>query len=201
MIFDINQLAPAVSVMSIAIIGVSVLMIAASWKGLERSYLSLSTPLWHASKRASLVAFSLIFILMGATTVTGVYASTMTVAVYFWVIIIITAIVMLLIIVASILRKSKKFRRPHPPDMVCSMYHFSLLLNVTGILCNIVLLVGITTSMINMKIGSIRIGNMELARWLVLDGVICFVFVICATGMAYFLGKSNQLKTVKQQDY
>lgn len=190
-----GQIASIIGVQTIVIIGISLLLLAAAWKGFVHNYPSLSAPEWRATQRDSLVVFSLIFILMAVTTITGVYARAVVAAAYFWTVLVIIVVGLVLIVTVSVLRKLKKIRRPQKANKLCTFYHLALLLNATSIFCNVLSIVGTTSSIINVQTGAFHSVNFEWSRWLLLDGISCFVFGIFATGIAYFLDKTRQLKT------
>ncbi len=191
---NINNLASLIGVQSVAVIGVSLVLLHTAWEGFERTYLPLSLQERKATLISSSIPFAVILFIFTVATLSGIYDPSLVQPVVVLVIMLILGIAIISYTIIIILRKLRKKKESVKPDDICQIYFFSLLCLALSILCTVGALLGNTSTMLNISIGQYEREYFELGRWLLWDGLFFFAVGIIELGFAYVSDKIKQWK-------
>jgi hypothetical protein len=191
---NISDLASLIGVQAVAVVGIALILISTAWKGFERVYLHLSSQEKRTIFTGSVIPFVIIFLLLGAFTLSGVYAPSMVAAALILTMILISAGLVIATPIIIILRKRRMIKQPQKSDDVCMLYLFALLFLASCILCSVGALISVTSTMLNIHVGPYESENFEWGRWLMWNGTFLFGSGIIEMGFAYLMDKIRQWK-------
>ena len=195
-----RELAALVAIVSMTLVGTSVILLRPAWRGFEQRFLKLQ-PIERKAviKNTSLLVVP-ILILIGIATAVGVYRPDLVQAAVFFVMLLIAAIAILSTPVVLILRRVRKAPKPQKPDELSLIYFAALIFLTLCIICSLFALIGVTPTMLMIEIGPYDPDNFNAARWMAQDGVFFFVCGILMLGFAYIDDKTRLWKAKKSPD-
>jgi len=193
-----RELAALVAIVSIALIGTTVVLLPPAWRGFEQRFSKLPSIERKTVIRNTVIIFCPILILVGTWTVIGVYWPDLVQAAVFLVILLLAAIAIFYMIVSLILRRIGKAQKPHKPDELALLYFAALTFLALGIMCSLFALVGVTPTMLMIEIGPYGPKNFNWGRWMVQDGVFFLICGILALGFAYIVDRTRPWKAKKK---
>lgn len=169
-----QQLAALVAVVSVAIIGVAMLLISPTWKRFEQTSFGLTIPEKRIINRIILLSFGPLLLFIFITNFIGVYAPGL-----FQPAARILYLLVLVIWIISILSSQviKWIRKSKPSPKLASlpfMYRITLVWLILCIFFCLIALIGVTPAMLNIEIGPFNQDNYNWGRWFLFDGIIYF---------------------------
>ena len=190
MVFPENAqtIAALVALVSIALLGVEVLIVPAVWKKLDYCFFGLPKEKKRNVVRVVLLIVSLPTVVMGIYTIAGIYdlenANVILLSALF-IIIVIMMFAALIVWVISRLKGKKKSKIAEKGDELSLLFVTSFVLLIIGILANLMALTGVTAAMLDIPMGPYSAENYNWGRWLMKDAVLFFVAGIFMVGIAY----------------
>ena len=195
-----RELAALVAIVSMTLVGTSVILLRPAWRGFEQRFLKLqSIERKTVIKNTSLLVIP-ILILTGTATAVGVYWPDLVQAAIFFVMLLLAAIALLSTPVVLILRRVRKAQKPRKLDELSFMYFTVLIFLTLCIICSLFALIGVTPTMLMIEIGPYDPDNFNAARWMAQDGVFFFVCGILMLGVVYIDERTSLWKAKKSLD-
>jgi MFS family permease len=183
-----QTIAALVALVSIALLGVEVLIVPAVWKKLDYCFFGLPKEKKRNVVRVVLLIVSLPTVVMGIYTIAGIYdlenANVILLSALF-IIIVIMMFAALIVWVISRLKGKKKSKIAEKGDELSLLFVTSFVLLIIGILANLMALTGVTAAMLDIPMGPYSAENYNWGRWLMKDAVLFFVAGIFMVGIAY----------------
>jgi hypothetical protein len=181
-----QQLAALVAVVSVAIIGVAIMLVPAAWRGFENTSFALSKPERRVINRILLAQFGSLLILFFITNVVGIYAPSYALPIGRTIFLLLGFIVIFYSIIVIVVNKARK-SRPTPIEPLPYLYRSTLLSVVFCVLFSSLALFGVAQTMLNIEIGPYNQDNFLWAKWSLLNGIAFFLIGIVNFGYTYII--------------
>jgi len=166
-----QQLAALVAVVSIAIIGVAILLIPPTWKSFETAYFSLGKSEKYNIAKKLFLWFGLFILFILITNFIGAYAPSL-MRPFGMLFILLLLIICIIFSIVSSIAKRKKEDSPSPRlEPLPFMYPATLTLIGFCIIFSSAALYGVAYPMLNIEIGPFNQDNLNLAKWFLVDGI------------------------------
>jgi len=191
-----QQLAALVAVVSIAIIGVAILLISPTWKGFKNTSFGLTIPEERVINRIILLFFGPLLLFIFITNFIGVYAPSLYQPVARILYLLILVIWIISIIASQIIKWMRKSQPPLKIESLPFLYRTTLVWLALCILFCLIALLGVTPTMLNIEIGPFNQDNYNWARWFMFDGIAFFVIGILIFVSTYIFQRIKLQKQV-----
>lgn len=202
---QMRTIASDIVVISIALLGVTFILIALAWKGFEPRFAVLTRDQRRAILRILLVTNIPTLAPMAIVTVVGVYAPDMVQVSYFLVFLVLTAMALVYLLAVGVQRllrhlSSRKANQPPAikPNSTTLLYTYSLLLLTIAIFCVVFSLTGTITTALQLNSGPYQMQTFDLARWLLVDAVSLLVIGMFCLAVSFVDGVTSEWKQRKE---
>ena len=195
-----RDIAVLVSVISIALLGVTFVLISLAWKGFESRFTSLPRSERRELVKRCFISITPILILVIVVTVVGVNSPDLVQLSAFLVMLGLGAIAILYLLVSGIQRfvyfisRRNKESSSVKLDESTTLYFISLLFLAISVFCTVWALIGIIPSALEINISPYQAQDFNWARWFLIDGILFFVAGIFGTGISYLSDRSRYWK-------
>ncbi|MDD5702198.1 MAG: hypothetical protein PHU23_09140 [Dehalococcoidales bacterium] len=173
----IQQLAALVAVVSVAIIGVAIMLIPPLWKGCKKTS---GFPLQERRTIYKILAlvYGLFVVILFITNFIGIHAPSFIQPVTRIFLIAIVVIFLFYVVVQRLISWIKKSREPYPVDYLAFSYRFTLASILLCVFFSTFALFGVSQTMLGIEIGPFNQDNYNWGRWWLADGITFFVIGI-----------------------
>ena len=195
-----RELAALVAIVSIALVGTTIVLFPPAWRGFEERFLKLPSIEGKTVIKTTFILLCPILILVGTATVIGVYWPDLVQEAVLLVMFLLLAIAILSMPVVLVLRRIRKTQKPRKPDELSLLYFTALIFLTLCIICSLFALIGVTPTMLMIEIGPYGPENFNWGRWMLNDGVLFFVCGIWILGFAYIDDRTRLWKAKKSPD-
>ncbi len=199
---SIQKIAADISVISIALLGVSFILIALAWKGFNESFILLP----RDERRQVMKAYSFplipVLILVGIFTAVGVNTSSIeelqsSILLIMFGLAVISILYMLFLGIQKFiyfLVRKRKESKVVKVDSVTGGYFISMLILAVSIYCSIFALFGVINTALDINIRPNQLSDFLVTKWLLADAVMFFGLGIFSTTYAYLNDKTRKWK-------
>ncbi len=198
-----QQLAALVAVVSVAIVGVAILLVSPLWKGFENTSVGLTIAEKRLLNRILLLEFGPFLLLISITDFVGVYAPILVQPVARILFLLFLAIWIISIVVLRIVRWRKKANLSPKFETLPFLYRTALIWIALSISASAIALFGVAYPMLNIEIGPFNQDNFNWARWFLVDGITFFIMGLLSFSFIYLfqrIEKGRQAdETVKRK--
>jgi hypothetical protein len=187
-----QQLAALVAVVAIAILAVAILLVPATWQGVNNTFIRLINPQKKTIYKFTLFYFALFLLFLFVTDFTGIYAQE-------WFQPIARASFLLIIIICSAyfaISKIVKWWKKEKQEPVLQImpalplsYLITLVWVALCILFCLTALLGVSQAMLNIEIGPFNQDNYNWGIWFLENGILFFILSIVNLGFTYIFQK------------
>jgi len=194
---SIQEIAANVSVISIALLGVTLILIALAWKGFNALFVLLPRSERRELVKRNFLPFIPTLIVVGIVTAVGVNSPQMVQTSYLLAVLGVAVILALYLLFRGIQRliyfiiRRKKKTKVVKVDSATSYYFVAMLTLAISIFCSVFSLFGVINTALDINISPNQLNDFLLAKWLLSDGVVFFTVGIFITALAYFYDKSR----------
>jgi len=202
----LRQIASDISIISIALLGVTFILLSIAWRGFLQRWLTMPREQRRPLMKASFIMMLPILFPVGVASVIGAYWPTL-VQGSVMLFMMLSAVIATIYILFTGFRKLyryilKKQGEPVPIklDGTAMIYSYSLMLLAIAVFCNAFALIGTIQTAMDIDIGPFQPENFNFAKWLLTDAVFFFVTGIFTTGYAYLDDKSSEWKMSKTKE-
>lgn len=190
-----QTIAALVALVSIALLGVEVLILPAVWKKLDYCFFGLPKEKKRNVVRVVLLIVSFPIVFMGTYTIAGIYYlenvnEILLSALFITIVIIMFAL--LIVWVISRLKGKKKIKITEKGDELSLLFVTGFVLLIIGVLSNLLALIGVSSAMLGINTGPYSAENYNWGRWLVEDAVLFFAVGTFVVGVAYLYEKKKK---------
>lgn len=197
---SIQEIAADISLISIALLGVSFILTALAWKGFNELFVSLPRDERRELVKRYFIPFIPVLITVSIVTAVGVEAPELVQLSYLLVMLGFGVISILYLIFYSIQRlfyfimRRKKERKAIKVDSATGYYFASLVILAISIFCSVFALFGVIFTALDINISPNQTNDFLFAKWLLADAVLFFTFGVFITAWAYLYDKSRSWK-------
>ncbi len=202
----LRQIASDISLISIALLGVTFILLSIAWRGFLQRWLTMPREQRRPLVRASFIMILPILLPIVVATAVGAYWPTLVQTSYILVIMLLAVIATLYIVFVGFRKLFRYLLRkqgepvPIKLDGTSIVYSCALMLLAIAVFCNAFALLGTINTAMDINIGPFQPENFNFARWLLTDAVLFFVGGMFTTGYAYLDDKSSEWKTSKTKE-
>jgi hypothetical protein len=186
---EIREIAGLIALVSTALIGTTIYLLKLSWQGMENSYFKVAIVERQTVGRANFWFTLCTLIVLFVVTLVGVYYPDLAPWAAMLVIFLIEVIAVFISIGSWVFRKIKKVNKEQKTrklDDMSLFYAVSLSYFLFSLLFNLFALLGVTTTMLDIRIGPYWLDNFKLGKWLLVDSIFLFIMGIPMLGYASF---------------
>ena len=190
-----QTIAALVALVSIALLGVEILILPAVWKKLDYCFFGLPKEKKRSVVRVVLLMVSFPVVFMGINTIAGIYYLANVNEILLSALFITIVIMMFALLIVwgiSRLKGKKKFKIAEKGDELSVLFVTSFVLLIIGVLSNLLALTGVSTAMLDINMGPYSAENYNWGRWVLKDAVSFFVASISVVGVAYLYEKKKK---------
>lgn len=189
-----QTIAALVALVSIALLGVEVLILPAVWKKLDYCFFGLPKEKKRNVVWVVLLIVSFPIVFIGINTIAGIHYlenvnEILLSALFITIVIMMFALPIVWVI--SRLKGKKKFKIAEKGDALSVLFVTSFVLLIIGVLSNLLALSGVGGAMLDINVGRYSAENYNWGRWLMKDAVSFFVAGISVVGVAYLYEKKK----------
>lgn len=201
---SIQKIAADISIISIALLGVTFILVALAWKGFNESFTLLPRDERKMVIKVYFYPLIPVLIFMGIITAVGINSSSVEQfqSSIFLIMFLLACISILYLIFYGIqkfiyfLIRRKKEQKVVKVDSVTGLYFFSMLILVLSIYCSIFALFGVIHTALDINIRPNQLDDFLITKWLLADAVIFFGFGIFSITIAYLNDKTRSWKKI-----
>ncbi|MFC2045598.1 hypothetical protein ACFLUH_02860 [Chloroflexota bacterium] len=186
-----RELAALVAIVSIALIGATVVLLPLAWKRFEKKFLKLPSYKRKGIMKNSLIVIIPIFTLVGIQTIIGVYWPSNFQEI---VVSLMLLFMVIYIPVVLVLKRKGKIQKQSKLDNLPFIYFLILVFLASSIMFSVFALLGVTPTMLAIEIGPYNPENFNSGRWMLQDSIFLFVSGIWMLGFAYLDDRTREWK-------
>lgn len=192
-----QTIAALVALVSIALLGVEVLILPAVWKKLDYCFFGLPKEKKRNVVRVVLLIVSFPIVFMGINTIAGIHYLENVNEILLSALFITIGIIMFalpIVWVISRLKGKKKLKITEKGDalsLLSLLFVTSFVLLIIGVLSNLLALTGVSAAMLDINMGPYSAENYNWDRWLVKDAISFFIAGTSMVGVAYLYEKKK----------
>ncbi len=189
---EVREISGLIAVVSIALIGTTIYVIGVAWRGMTNTYFRLTEVERRQVGRMTWWTTLCVIIVLSVATLVGIYIPQLTPWAVILVIVLMEIVVGLVRLISWSVRKIRRIEKEelgNKIDEISLSYFLSFSFLSWSIFFNLFALLGIGTTMLDIRIGPYWLDNYNWGRWALVDSI--FLFIAGLPILGYASLKSN----------